>query len=574
MDAAKAQAKVPELVDWAIEREIGSGGSGTVYVVRNRGDGGRAALKVPTAGSGWAEGTTAEVTALASMRHQHIVELIGTVHTDCGEAILMEYLPGGSVADLIAARGPVSLGEAVTVIAPIASALAYLHDHGGVHGDVAPGNILFTAAGMPKLADLGLAVLVGGRQSESGTPGFRAPTPESDDSRGKRLRPARDVYSLAALAWYMVTGRIAGPTHQRPPLSSLLGRVPSQLVELLEDALADDEDLRPTAADFSRQIFEVAKPQPVNLRDAVRPEALGQMVTHVVADPAASAAPSTRWLRGNGAAILRRRENRARPSRQPRPRGAAPWLDSLRGVRAPRKGDGSGQRRRGVPVVWIAAAVAAVVAALGAGSLLPSAEPPATPAAVPAPHASRPAQDPSGTPPGPGPTAPTTKAGGPGGTVLQEAAFREDVPKDPLRAVEILTARRDLALSAADPRALRRVHADQGASLGPDLATASQLRSKGLHYAGLTTRLSEASLREGSTRDTAEVAVTSTISPYRIVGADGATVDSIEEPEVQHLVLRLSRHDGGWLISGVFDSGEKAGTRSRGVAGDETTASR
>ncbi|HXD27578.1 MAG TPA: protein kinase [Arthrobacter sp.] len=567
MDAAKAQAKVPELVDWAVEREIGSGGSGTVFVVRDRKDGSRAALKVPTTGDGLTRGMTAEITALASLRHQHIVELIGTVPTASGEAILMEYLPGGSVADLVAARGPVPLGEAVTILAPIASALAFLHDRGGVHGDIAPGNILFTAAGMPKLADLGLAVLVGGRQSESGTPGFRAPAPEADGSRGRRLRPARDVYSLAALAWYMVTGRIAGPTRQRPPLSSLLGRVPDQLVDLLEDALAEDEALRPTAAEFGRRIFEAATPRPVNLRDAVHSAALGQMVTQVVAQPSARSVASKRWWRKDGAPPFRRggtragtnrQARRSREDRQARRRGADPWLDRRRGPTAPGTPEGARRRPRGAPLVWIAAAVGALVVSLGAGSLLRPAEPPLASTATP-----RPLQDAGATPSramqG---TAPATDTARPDGTVLREAAFRDDIPEDPLQAVRILTARRDLALSAADPRALRRVHTGRGDSLGPDLATASQLRARGLHYAGLTTRLSQASLREGSTRDTVDIALTSTIGPYRIVGADGDTVERIEKQEVQHLVLRLSRHDGGWLISGVFEDGEDGGRRS------------
>lgn len=567
MNAEKAQAKPPELVDWSVEREIGSGGSGTVFVVRDRQDGHRAALKVPAAGDAWAEGTAAEITALASMRHEHIVELIGTVPTNSGEGILMEYLPGGSVADLISARGPVALGEAVTVLAPIASAVAYLHDHGGVHGDIAPGNVLFTAAGMPKLADLGLAVLVGGRQSESGTPGFRAPTPESDDSQGRRLRPARDVYSLGALAWYLVTGRIAGPTHQRPPLSSLLGRVPNQLVELLEDALAEDEGLRPTAAEFGRRVFDAATPQPVNLRAAVRPEALGQMVTQVVADPAAGSVRSKRWRRA-GAPRLQRGDHRIGAGRQSRSRAVERWLNRLRGLAAPGAPQGARRRPRGVPVVWVAAAVAVVVAAIGTSSLFLSPEPPAALAPVPTRHSAPPVPEAGSLTPSPmRRAAPGTGTGGQSGNVLQEAAFRQDVPKDPLQAVGVLAARRDLALSAGDPRALREVHAVGGASLGADLATASQLRSKGLRYAGLATRLSAESLytesqHTGSGRDTADVSVTSTISPYRIVGADGSTVERIEKPQVQHLVLRLSRHDGGWLISGVFEGGKDGKTGS------------
>lgn len=558
MDAPKSTAGRPELEDWSVESEIGSGGCGTVYVVRHRQTGDRAALKVPAAWHG-GEGTAAEISALASMKHQHVVDLVGTIRTDQGDAILMEYLPGGSVADLVSARGPLSLGEAVTVIAPIAGALAFLHEHGGVHGDVAPGNVLFTAAGMPKLADLGLAVLVGGLQSESGTPGFRAPTLAGDDSGGKRLRPARDVFSLAALTWYMVTGRVAGPTQQRPPLSSLLGRVPSQLVELLEDGLSEDESRRPSAAEFGRRIFEVAKPQPVSLRDAVRPEGMPHMVTHVVAgQPAARGPGPWKWLR----ARVDARRNEIRPARR-RARGRAKpvWPDAAgtRGGRPRERSRGVRTRHRR-PAIWLASMAVVLLAGLGAvgvGALNQQQ------AASPTTAAGKRSQQQASTVPrvndrqeaAPSPTS-GSDATHPRGQVLKNAAFREPVPDDPLEAARVLSSRRDLALSAADAPALRQVHARRSSSLGPDLAKASQLRAQGLHYEGLATRLSDATVRDGADRDTVEVVVTSTIGSYQVVGADGAIVATIDHPEIQRVTLRLARDDHGWLIAGVLDASE------------------
>ncbi len=62
----------------------------------------------------------------------------------------MEYCPAGSAAAVVAARGPLSVGEVLTVIAPIAEALQFLHEQGMTHGDVSPRNILFTAEGKPK----------------------------------------------------------------------------------------------------------------------------------------------------------------------------------------------------------------------------------------------------------------------------------------------------------------------------------------------------------------------------------------------------------------------------------------
>lgn len=557
MDTPNQRAALPELEHWAVEHELGSGGSGTVYVVRQRHTGDRAALKMGTCDADGGGASSAEVHALASMGHQHIVELIGTVSTDRGEGILMEYLPGGSVADLIAARGPLTLGEAVTVVAPIAGALSFLHGHGVVHGDIAPGNVLFTAEGLPKLADLGLAVLVGGRQSESGTPGFRAPSIDTEGTGGRRLRPARDVYSLAALAWYMLTGRVAGPTRQRPPLSSLLGEVPMELVELLEAGLSEDEQDRPGAEEFGRRIFEVAKPQPVNLRLAVRAEALGQMVTHVVADPAARPAGRglAAWFRGATSW-------KSRSKRQPR----------RRKVGQSRRGPRHGRR-------WAVACAAVLLCALAVGALVvfgafeawaPSRSPGGNRSTAPEVQSSV-AESPvppadgatsaaaTTTPPVPDPAAPS---------LLETAVFSEPVPEDPVKAAGVLTARRDLALAAADSEALRQVHAPVGESLGPDLATCSQLRSRGLHYRGLETRLTEATVRAGTSDRHVDVAFRSTIGTYEVIGADGATVQSTTEPEVQDIVLELERVEGGWLISSVKDAAQAAGSHGW-IGGDD-----
>lgn len=562
MDAPNEWKRRPELKDWALEHELGRGASGTVYVVRQRHTGDRAALKVGTADAEGGGTYSQEVQALASMSHQHIVELIGSVSTDQGEGILMEYLPGGSVADLIAARGPLTLGETVTVIAPLAGALAFLHENGAVHGDIAPGNVLFTAAGKPKLADLGLAVLVGGRQAESGTPGFRAPSTDGQESGGRRLRPARDVYSLAALAWYMVTGRVAGPTHQRPPLSSLLGGVPTELVELLESGLSEDEDDRPGAEEFGRRIFQVAKPQPVNLRQAVRTEALGQMVTHVVADPATQRAgrgPAA-WIRG---VVPLRRNRKRRPGRGSSAPGRAERVGRLGSTDRCRRSsrDGRGPRR----VLWwtvVSAAavllclvvVGLVVATLGGlGTESAPAAHPAT-ATVPQTAAPGPERGVAGesTPVAAATSQPSSAP--PLTNVLEAAVFSDPVPDDPIKAARILTARRDLALAGADAAALRRVHAAGGNSLGPDLAISSQLRSGGLHYRGLETLLSDATVSKESVEDRVDVAATSTMSAYQVVGADGATIQSTTEPEVQDIVLTLERVDGGWLIASVVDA--------------------
>ena len=91
--------------------------------------------------------------------------------------LIMDYAAGGSLGQLVAGRGKLGPGETVTVLTPIAQALAYLHGQGFTHGDVSPGNVLFTAHGKPLLADLGVARMVADATAvaDAGTEGFRDP---------------------------------------------------------------------------------------------------------------------------------------------------------------------------------------------------------------------------------------------------------------------------------------------------------------------------------------------------------------------------------------------------------------
>ena len=177
-----------------------------------------------------------EVTALAALDHPHVVRVLEVIDGEDGVIVVMQYAPGGSLAELLSARRQLDAGETVAVAAPLADALAAAHRHGIVHGDVKPANILFGSDGEPLLADFG-----GGTR---GTDGYIAP----EVLAGRKPDGRADVYGLG------VSCREA-----------LGGDVPDELAAVLDAAVASNPDDRPESATELARLLRASVPS-----DAVR----------------------------------------------------------------------------------------------------------------------------------------------------------------------------------------------------------------------------------------------------------------------------------------------------------------
>jgi len=165
-----------------------------------------------------------EAQAIAKLRHPNIVDVYDFGEHNGTPYMIVEYVPGGSLASRME-KGPLDSTTAIRYLRGIASGLDYAHNHGVVHRDVKPANVLMTNDESPVLADFGLAKLLEGSSLKSmtgvttGTPAYMAP----EQVTGQRVGPAADRYSLATIAYEMLTGVI--PFHGEALMELLYSQV-------------------------------------------------------------------------------------------------------------------------------------------------------------------------------------------------------------------------------------------------------------------------------------------------------------------------------------------------------------
>ena len=195
---------------------IGRGGLGDVYRAVRTSTGGTVAIKVLRDVSdesvAWHR-TRRELTALVSLAgHANVIQLLELLDLAEGPALVMEYAPGGSIADLMLRRDqPLSVGETVLVGRQTATALAAAHARDIVHRDVKPQNLLIDAYGQVKLCDFGIAAIARSDDFRARTSAIsmRYASPEDLDGDGD-VAASSDVYSLGATMLHLARG--APPT--------------------------------------------------------------------------------------------------------------------------------------------------------------------------------------------------------------------------------------------------------------------------------------------------------------------------------------------------------------------------
>ncbi|MFO0850311.1 MAG: serine/threonine-protein kinase [Gemmataceae bacterium] len=255
--------------DFTLLDRLGSGGMGTVYKATQRSKDRTVALKVLhaelTQRPGFVSRFHREVRMMGRLTHPHVVRCFAAGQADGHVYLAMELADAGSVGDWVKRLGRLPVGDAVRVARDTAVALGYAHGLSLIHRDVKPDNILLTAAGGVKLADLGLAKATDDSDTAMtqtgvgiGTPLYAPPEQIVD---AKRADPRSDLYALGGVLYFCLTGRPPFPAGslvellqakekgEFPSARSVERGVPVGLDRIVGRLLAKEPDARYQSAD-------------------------------------------------------------------------------------------------------------------------------------------------------------------------------------------------------------------------------------------------------------------------------------------------------------------------------------
>ena len=258
---------------YSLERPLGRGGSGEVFLATHEQLGKRVAIKLLRPGlagdSELLDRLRAEARLLARITHPSLAGVYDLGETSDGRTFFaMEYIEGENAADLVRRLERVPLAMACEIVAQLLDGLAAVHALGIVHRDVKPSNVIIGRDGRARIVDFGLAHRLGEPSTGLlGTPSYMAP----EQILGETVSPAADLYAAAATLFTLLTG---APPFESNPLEKHLTEAPPTLSERLDrpvstglEALVaqalskDPADRPPSATSMAADLRRIVHPE-------------------------------------------------------------------------------------------------------------------------------------------------------------------------------------------------------------------------------------------------------------------------------------------------------------------------
>ena len=262
-----------------------------------------------------------EAQSIGRMRHPNVLNVFDYGEFEGSPYMIVEFVPGGSLAGRLT-QAPMDREVALDYLTGIGEALDYAHSLGIVHRDVKPANVLIGAHDAPILADFGLAKLLQSSSVKSmtgvttGTPAYMAP----EQVTGSQVGPAADRYSLAVMAYEMLTGSLPfsgdsvlevlyAHVHREPdPPSKLNPALPAKVDEVVMRGMAKDPAARwESCAAFVTALRSSLEDAPAPIASTVKvapPMPVAEAATTVVVQPPPSRRPRRRLMFAIGAIVL------------------------------------------------------------------------------------------------------------------------------------------------------------------------------------------------------------------------------------------------------------------------------
>ncbi len=326
---------------YRLERKLGSGGMADVWLAEDQELGRRVAVKILheryANDEQFVERFRREATHAAGLSHPNIVSIYDRGVADGSYYIVMEYIEGRTLKELIVTRGPCPVQVAISYTRQILAALRYAHKNGIIHRDIKPHNVIVDREGRVKVADFGIARAGASEMTEAGSIVGTAQYLSPEQARGAPVDESSDLYSTGIVLYELLTGMVpfTGETpveiamkhlSQTPEApSTLRAEIPHDLDLVVLRALAKEPaDRYRSAGDLDRDLELVARGDPVGTETET---AATMVLAGAGAIDATAATRVTAPLAPSGGGTYGGEERyRAYDGPVPRRRSLWPWL--------------------------------------------------------------------------------------------------------------------------------------------------------------------------------------------------------------------------------------------------------